>query len=620
MTNALRFDILLATILFLCPAAFAHEGPDPVLHWNLKASSVKQSKLSARLGPDAVIDGELDAVQSGKFQSLKFDGKDAVIVAENFRDLKSDFLPSQNLTISTLVSIEESKEWGGIVGLLQDNGQAESGWILGYSQKNFYFGLASEGADDGDGKMTYVRSKSRYELGKMYHVVAVYDGTTMQLIVNGKIEGQSKVQSGKILYPKDAPFTIGSYKDSNEDFRHVGRIADVAIYDLAAKPEWAAKEYAHYKAITELPPEGVKPVELGFSIKPYLQYVTRDSITVMWETTTATTGVVQHGSDAEVAATIKSERGFIHEVKISGLEPETQYFYQVSSTDSVGGTIQADLRTFQTANKSETPFAFAIISDTQGNPKVAGKIAGHAWAHRPNFLLHPGDLVSTGTNDSHWKDHFFASMEPLISRVAFFPVLGNHEQNADNYYNYMSLPDPEYYYSFEYGNAQFFMIDTNKNVGPETEQYKWLDKALAASKAKWKIVCHHHPPYSSDENDYGDLWKSNRSTRGHLPVRRLTKLYDKHKVDIVWSGHIHSYERTWQIRGDKVVEEGQGVQYMITGGGGGSLETAGPFKPGFQNNVRHGHHYCMVAINGGTLEFKAFDLEDRLFDYFKLSK
>ena len=39
---------------------------------------------------------------------------------------------------------------------------------------------------------------------------------------------------------------------------------------------------------------------------------------------------------------------------------------------------------------------------------------------------------------------------------------------------------------------------------------------------------------------------------------------------------------------------------------GGRLETAGPVKPFFQNNVKHGHHYCLVAVNGRTLEFKAF--------------
>lgn len=148
----------------------------------------------------------------------------------------------------------------------------------------------------------------------------------------------------------------------------------------------------------------------------------------------------------------------------------------------------------------------------------------------------------------------------------------------------------------------------------------WLDKSLAASKAAWKIVAHHHPPYSSNENDYGDLWKTNTSTRGDARVRQLTKLYDQHNVDVVWCGHIHSYERTWCLENEKVVPENDGPFYMITGGCGGHLETAGPIKPNFQNNVRNGYHYCMVAINGGTLEFKAFDIENRLFDYLKIKK
>lgn len=331
--------------------------------------------------------------------------------------------------------------------------------------------------------------------------------------------------------------------------------------------------------------------------------------------------MVRFGETAEVKQQTKvAGSSYVHEVKLENLKPETQYFYQTVATDDVGKTIESEVLTFQTANQFETPFSFAIISDTQGNPKVSGKVAEYAWAQRPNFLLHAGDLVSTGTNDGHWKDHFFPSMHPLVGRVAFFPVLGNHEVNARNYYDYMSLPGKEYFYKFQYGNTDFFMIDTNKNVDAGSEQYAWLDRALSKSKATWKIVCHHHPAYSSDENDYGDLWKTNRSTRGDARVRKLTKLYDKHEVDIVWCGHIHSYERTWHIRNNKVVAENKGTMYMVTGGGGGGLETAGPVKPYFQNNVRHGHHYCMVSVNGGTLEFKAFDLENSLFDYLKLTK
>ena len=200
-----------------------------------------------------------------------------------------------------------------------------------------------------------------------------------------------------------------------------------------------------------------------------------------------------------------------------------------------------------------------------------------------------------------------------------FPVLGNHEMNAKNYYNYMSLPAPEYYYQFSYGNADFFLIDSNRKVDPTSEQYKWLNKSLADSKATWKFVCHHHPPYSSDENDYGNLWRSNKSTRGDLRVRELVPLYDKHGVDIVWTGHIHSYERTWPLQKGKAVNK-DGTIYMITGGGGGGLETPGPYRPHFQNNVRRGHHYVMVAINGRTLELKTFSLENQLIDSLRISK
>jgi 3',5'-cyclic AMP phosphodiesterase CpdA len=241
------------------------------------------------------------------------------------------------------------------------------------------------------------------------------------------------------------------------------------------------------------------------------------------------------------------------------------------------------------------------------------------WMQRPNFVIIAGDLVDTGPNKRQWTDEFFPGMNPLASRVAFFPVLGNHEQNARHYYDYMSLPDPEYYYTFHYGNAQFFMLDSNKNLDPNSEQYRWLEAELEKSDAMWKFVSYHHPSYSSDEDDYGDMWKGEPSEYGDLRLRPLSDLYDRYGVDIVWNGHIHSYERSWPLKDDAVVEA-EGTIYMVTGGAGGGLETAGPIKPWFQNNVKHGHHYCLVSVNGRRLEFKAFDLEGRLFDTLTIDK
>ena len=615
----LRWLVVLVRAACCVSISLAHEGPDPIAHWNFNARSLKDGHLHARLGPDATVEGDPVVVDDPFGQSLMLSRDTKILVRQDWKQVEP-YLPKREMTVSAWVAVNQRQPWGGIVAVAQDNGGAEKGWVLGYDEHHFHFALASTGADDGDGRMTYLKGSTAYELGRFYHVVGVYDGAKMQLFVNGRLDGQSNEQSGSLLYPDAAPLVLGRYLDANEEHPHVGRLRDVAIYDLAAKPAWAAHAFAHQQQLVALAPVEPEPPEFGFAVKPYLQFVTPTGITVMWQTTRDATGRVHFGETAEVPQHLDGDGNHsIHEITLADLQVETQYFYRVSSTDADGATIESEVRTFQTANKPETPFAFAIISDTQDNRPIALKVSEMAWAQRPNFVLHPGDLVGVGTKDEDWTQEFFPSMEPLISRVALIPVLGNHERNARNYYDYMSLPAPEYYYEFTYGNAHFFMIDSNKKVGPDSEQYKWLDAALAKCTATWKFVCHHHPPYSSDENDYGDLWKTNKSTRGDMRVRQLAPLYDKHGVDIVWCGHIHSYERTWPLHGDNVTQD-QGTIYMITGGGGGGLETAGPFKPYFQNNVRHGHHYCMVAINGGVLEFKAFDIENRLFDYMKVEK
>ena len=47
---------------------------------------------------------------------------------------------------------------------------------------------------------------------------------------------------------------------------------------------------------------------------------------------------------------------------------------------------------------------------------------------------------------------FFPGMGELIQRVPFYPVLGNHEQDA-RFYDYVSLPEPEFHYEFTWGGT-----------------------------------------------------------------------------------------------------------------------------------------------------------------------
>ncbi len=74
------------------------------------------------------------------------------MVAEQLPALPSP-LPTQAMSAEAWVSIDMPTTWGGFISAVQDNGEAEKGWVLGYDQDAFTFGLASEGRDDGDGQM-----------------------------------------------------------------------------------------------------------------------------------------------------------------------------------------------------------------------------------------------------------------------------------------------------------------------------------------------------------------------------------------------------------------------------------------------------------------------------------
>ncbi|WP_193210667.1 metallophosphoesterase [Luteolibacter marinus] len=619
-----------ALSLLLTFAAGAHPGgPSPVLAYDFSRGDVVKRDdgslfLEGRHGPafrfgEAPVDGGDDR------PGLRFAGRVAGLSA----DAAGITLPVRDFTVAAWCSVDVPKRYGGILSAVEDNGTAEKGLVLGYDESRFTVSLATRGADDGDGKITTLRASTPYQAGKLHQVVATYDGTTLALYQDGEQVGTTTEQSGDILWP-DAPLlTLAAYRDSNENFPHAGRIAGVRLYDTCAKPGWVAHDLEHGEALRQLPADGPAPVTPELVVAPYLQWITRNEATVRWETNFPCKGELHWGESADCGSVAtEAEARTYHEVTLGSLEPEMLYYYRTRSTadgeavvaDRRGTVVESPVSTLQTANREETPFGFVVLSDTQRQDQVAGKLALAAWGLRPNFVVVAGDLVDAGNSKQQWTGQFFASMKPLIERVPLYPVLGNHEYDTHFYYDYMSLPEPEYHYTFTFGNAQFFMLDTNRDVGPGSGQYHWLDQQLAASTARWKICIHHQPPFSSDD-DYGNDWKTplRKATLGDRKAKPLVELYDKHGVDIVWSGHVHSYERTWPIRDGRPVEKGGSI-YMVTGGAGGPLELAGPYRPGFQRHVKHGHHFCYVTVNGGELSIQAYDLEGRMFDQLTLTK
>jgi len=361
--------------------------------------------------------------------------------------------------------------------------------------------------------------------------------------------------------------------------------------------------------------------ELKIVVGPYLQNVTQTGMTVLWETNRPAASVVEFGESASFSGKVeKKEPVRIHEVRLSGLKPESTYFYRVLSYDANGDLVASDTLSFQTAVQEGTAFAFAVVGDSRTYPERWRRIAEQVWRERPNFVVHVGDVVTNGEIKQQWKREFLDPAAVLMSRVPLFVAIGNHERNAHWFYDYMSNPAPENYYTFRYGNAEFIIVDSNDREGlkPGGKQYRWLERALAGSKATWKFVFHHHPPYSSDSNDYGDTFRGS-STRGDVRMRVLVPLYEKYEVDIVWVGHIHTYERTWPIWQNRV-DPARGVIYIQTGGGGAELEDFAPTRSWFTAKLLRNWQYCVVLIQGKTLTMMAYDIDGRLYDYLELQK
>jgi hypothetical protein len=544
---------------------------------------------------------------------------------------KSKLLSREGLGIVTWVRVDRGEPPGGLGGLVclfQNHFDAERGFLLGYETDRFVFGLATESAADRAGPMTYIRSQKRFTPGRWYHLVATYDGQRMKLWVNGKLEGESAEQFGPIRYPgSDVPLTIGRYRNGSDptdgynnnedDVPFLGAIREVALYTHALSDREVAASFAPKRDLADAPPVAAPP---HFVVPPYLQFPTTDSVTVMWETSEPGPSVVEYGTGTKLDQRVElKEPVAIHEVRLTGLQPETKYIYRVSTALPGGAVLTGDVRTFQTAVKEGSAFSFAVIGDTQKNPRMTGRVARQMWTRRPNFAIHCGDVVDNGPDKAEWVDELFRPCGPLLGRVAVFPCIGNHEKNHAFYYKYFSLPAPEYYYSYRYGNAEFFVIDSNKPLAPGSEQYTWLDRELGRSTATWKFAYHHHPAFSSDDNDYGNTWRGEPSKFGDKNAQNLIALYEKHNLDINFNGHIHVYERSWPARAGKV-DRAKGVVYVTSGGGGATLENFAPTPSWFKAQCRVDYHYCLLNIHGGRLEFKAFDHKGQLFDSFELSK
>lgn len=168
----------------------------------------------------------------------------------------------------------------------------------------------------------------------------------------------------------------------------------------------------------------------------------------------------------------------------------------------------------------------------------------------------------------------------------FFPSIGNHDyddgKGINEYLRYFSLPGNERYYDFVKGPVHFFAINSDNRepdgFKPSSAQAAWLQAALSASNAAWKVVYFHHTPYSSGSrhgNDSDRQWP-----------------FAQWGADVVIAGHDHLYER---IERDCIV-------YFVNGLGGRSRYHFG--RPIRGSAKRYRSHYGAMRVTATATQME----------------
>ena len=345
-------------------------------------------------------------------------------------------------------------------------------------------------------------------------------------------------------------------------------------------------------------------------IGPYLQQMSDDKVTICWSTLDGTTSV------SDSSKTKNVNRYVQHETIITGLQANTTYSYDVfkDGTDKGKGS-------FTTYPSGIQNFHFAVLGDTRSRHAVHQKVVNRIIDEDPLFVVNTGDLVENGNNINDWE-HFFDINKKLIKNVPYYTVLGNHEQNSDNYFNFFNMPGNESYYFFTVGDALFivldmegenhdtpayldgkgrekFWTDIEKNYFEKEKQ--WLENVLELNKSAGYIFVFFHPTWYSI--------KQSRVKEAEMRRKYWGNIFERNNVTAVLNGHDHYYHHA--VHG--------GTHYIVTAGGGAPLYKIDAIQPETVKAVSI-EHYMRIDINGKKAVMKAIGLNGKVIEEIKVNR
>jgi len=469
----------------------------------------------------------------------------------------------------------------------------------------------------------------------------------------------------------------------------------------------------------ETPRAEVKSPDGPLLVKPYLQLGHSPQpgcLTLLWHTGDADAEWAveyRHGTEDDWR---QAQSLSAHRIAVVGVEPHRVYRAVLAGLDS-GGPFQYRVKkgtavVFEAEGRApkgpKEAYRFVAFGDCGAGTPEERAIAYQTSLEKPDFVMIPGDIIYPRGQIRDYQEKFWPVYNadqagptvgaPLLRSTLFVAAPGNHDIAGTNmerypdglaYFFYWDQPltgipgeaagsprvpmltGPEANktaflaaagdayprmrnFSFGYANAHWTILDSNPYVDVTDKDLRlWVARDLAAAKdATWRFVVFHHPGFSSSREHYEQQ-----------QMRQMAEVFEAGDVDVVFSGHVHNYQRSYPLRfvpgpngddkplmgkdgkpvvGGKLMVPGRfrldksfdgatrtradGVIYIVTGAGGQHLynpeqqDDPGSWQDFTHKFVSKVHSLTVADVHGTTMTVRQVSADGRELDRFVVTK
>jgi hypothetical protein len=353
---------------------------------------------------------------------------------------------------------------------------------------------------------------------------------------------------------------------------------------------------------------------------PYLQNGTTNAVTVRWRTDLPTVSVVRCGTTVDDLQTVEQPALTTteHEVRLTGLQPGTRYFYSIGNLHQTLAT--GPDYSFVTSPATNKSLRVWVLGDSGTANQNAAWVRDAYYTFNgtndTDLWLMLGDNAYWTGLDTEFQHAVFEMYPEMLRKSVLWTAIGNHETystDLNGRFAYLDIFSPptageaggvpsgtRNYYSFDFANIHFVCLDSmTMDRTTNGVMLSWLREDLAANTNQWLIAYWHHPPYSKGSHDSDWEYELVEMRENAVPI------LESYGVDLVLCGHSHGYERSFLLDGhygtsDTLVPE------MIKDGGDGRPSGTGPYikDPGL--SPRQGAVY-VVAGSSGQVSWGTYD-------------